>query len=76
MVGREFSSTITRKKLPVRMRNMTVSYHTQFQALKRTASVFLFHHITAEIISNSTPVAPDSCGRAPSYSLKKTKFGE
>ena len=48
---------------------MTALYHTQFHARPLVAWRFQPHHITAGMISNSTPGAPDSYGRAP-YNLE------
>ena len=64
-VGGAISSTITTKNLPVRERNMTALCHTQFHALRRTEKAYHLHHNRAEMISNPTPGAPDSSGRAP-----------
>jgi hypothetical protein len=45
---------------------MTALYHTQLKARKCMTSAYQIHHNTTETISNPTPGAPDSCGRAPS----------
>jgi hypothetical protein len=44
---------------------MTALYHTQLDARIYTTSGYRIHRIITETISNPTPGAPDSHGRAP-----------